>query len=360
MGSVKVTPKSLFAFDDSFSSYLAFVRENSFPPELGNSASDHLACQITFSRRRSRSTPDGEIEIFDAEKYFSGVMDGSAASGRTRVPTPSAAGAKKEVPRLPREGSKPGSTASETSCNSRSVLLPDRRRRDSKGKKFLRVFPCTCARKQAINVDREAQLAHGRPHDGHSVCESRLKRISPSFRRQEPFSLPPNPISKFKPEEKVLIGVAQNSILGANFNSKNDLTIAQSGSSFAALPSRAGGRDEDVLSEASSDLFEIEGLSTSTHHFFTIKGSESATATAAVGYEPSEASVEWSVVTASVANFSMSSESGEQGGTSLMKTRRSSGSGHLLGCVSEKAVDVTGASGGSGTKALVRASARER
>lgn len=368
MGSVKVTSKSLFAFepcapDDSFSSYLAFVRENSFSPELGNSAADHLACQISFSRRRS--IPDGEIEIFDAEKYFSGVMDGGAGSGRTCVlPTQTAAGAEKKVRGLPRSGSRPGSTGSEKSCNSRSALLPDRRRGGKQGqlavdgKKFLRVFPCSCAKKKAIKVDGEAQLVHGRPLDEHSVCESRPKRISPSLRRPEPCSLPPNPILKFKPEEKVLIGGAQKAILAANFTPKCDLAIAQSRRSFAALTSGEGGRDEDVRSEASSDLFEIESLSMSTHPLFT--RSESATAAAAGGYEPSEASVEWSVVTASVANFSMASESGEQEATSLRKTRRSSGSGLLLGCASEKAVDVTEATGGSGTKASLRASAARR
>lgn len=375
MASIKVTPKSLFAFepfscnprDSSSSSYLAFVRESSFLPELGDNATNQLSCQIGFNRRRS-TAPDGEIEIFDAEKYFSGVMDGSA-SEPSCVLTPTAT-AKKEARRRPRSVSRHGSSTSETSCNSRSTLLPDRSRgkqghigvdggrRDADGKKFLGVFPCFCARKYAINIDKEAQLAPGRPQDEHLVCESRLKRISPGLRRQDPFPLPPNLNSKFKPEEKVVIGGVQNVKFGANFTPKGDLAIAQKKSSFTALTAGEGGRDEDVLSEASSDLFEIESISMSSHPFFTIEGSESATAT--TGYEPSEASVEWSVVTASVANFSMSSDSREQGANTLRKTRRSSGSGLLLGCVSEKAVDVTTASGGSGTRTSARGSSARR
>ncbi|XP_074577233.1 protein PHYTOCHROME KINASE SUBSTRATE 2-like [Curcuma longa] len=375
MASVKVTPKTLFAFEpcscnprDSSSSYLAFVRENSFPPELGDNSTNQLSCQIGFNRRRS-TAPDGEIEIFDAEKYFSGVMDGDA-SEPSCVPTPTAT-AKKKVRRQPRSVSRPGSSTSGTSCNSRSTLLPDRNRgkqghlvvdggrRDAAGKKFLGVFPCSCARKHAINIDKEAQLAPVRPQDEHLVCESRLKRISPGLRRYDPFPLPPiNLNSKFKPEEKVVIGGVQNVNFGVNFTPKGDLAIAQKRSSFTALTAGEGGRDEDVLSEASSDLFEIESISMSSHPFFTIEGSESATAT--TGYEPSEASVEWSVVTASVANFSMSSDSVEQGASSLRKTRRSSGSGLLLGCVSEKAVDVTAASGGSGTRTSARGSVVRR
>ncbi|KAG6534421.1 protein PHYTOCHROME KINASE SUBSTRATE 2-like [Zingiber officinale] len=377
MASVKVTPKSLFAFepcvcdprDSSSSSYLAFVRENSYPPELGHNATNHLSCQIGFNRRRS-TAPDGEIEIFNAEKYFSGKMDGNSSEpscGPTPTPT-----AKKDVRRRPRSVSRPSSSTSGTSCNSRSTLLPDHHRgkqghlgvdggrREADGKKFLGLFPCSCARKHAINIDKEAQLAPVRPQDEHLVCESRLKRISPGLRRHDPFPfpLPLNLNPKFKPEEKVVIGGVQNVNFGANFTPKGDLAIAQKRSSFTALTAGEGGRDEDVLSESSSDLFEIESISMSSHPFFTIEASESATAT--TGYEPSEASVEWSVVTASVANFSMSSDSVEQGASSLRKTRRSSGSGLLLGCVSEKAVDVTTASGGSGTRTSARGSVVRR
>ena len=100
-------------------------------------------------------------------------------------------------------------------------------------------------------------------------------------------------------------------------------------------PHKSGGAamdDGDVESDTSSDLFEIESFMTQTttvtaandyHSFdeacrrfgyFRRNLDESATAAAAEGYEPSEASIEWSVTTAegfdhgggSVTNFSAS------------------------------------------------------
>ncbi|KAL5981141.1 hypothetical protein ACLOJK_029061 [Asimina triloba] len=72
------------------------------------------------------------------------------------------------------------------------------------------------------------------------------------------------------------------------------------------------GRD-DAASDASSDLFEIGSLSPgAAHPFFQLGPSEDASAWAGAGagacYEPSEASIEWSVVTASAANFSVPSD----------------------------------------------------
>ncbi|WOL09408.1 hypothetical protein Cni_G18161 [Canna indica] len=366
MASVKVAPKTPFVFenssskprDDSFSNYLALVRE-SFPPELGNSASDQLSCQISLNRRR---TLDGEIEIFDAEKYFSGVMDSAAQQAlpeHSVLATPKSKPKETQVVRVMRSRSRTGSTSSEASCNSRSTLLRDHHRKHAmianaqrnagaNSKRFLGVFPCSCARKNAINVDQEA-LADARsdilmrkrqPHGAGShdvenlVSELRLKRISANL-KQEAFAFSPNFVAagkEFKQEEK---------LVSANFLPKGDMISTQRKSFLSSGKLLGdGGREDDIRSEASSDLFEIESLSmTNSHPFIACEGSESMTTT---GYEPSEASVEWSVVTASVANFSIASESDEKITASLgRKARRSSGSGLLLGCVSEKAVNVT-------------------
>ncbi|THU52566.1 hypothetical protein C4D60_Mb10t05310 [Musa balbisiana] len=344
MASVKVAPKAPLAFenrpskprDDSFSTYLALVREN-FPPELGNSAPERLSCRISLGTRR---TLDGEIEIFDAEKYFSGVMDSDAPpqapENGPEKPT------KKEVRVRVRSRSRTGSISSEMTCNSRNTLLRDRRKhpvpggkREVESKRFLGVFPCSCARKDAIDIDKDA-LSHARSdglrkqlpqagerRDENLVSDSRLKRISPGLRQQV-----------FASREERKGGGGPRVVFAPDFfdtasTHRRSLKIASGGE---------GGRDDDVQSEASSDLFEIESLSmTSSHPFITHEGTESVTTTA---YEPSEASVEWSVVTRSVANFSIASERVAPA-ASLRKTRRSSGSGLLLGCVSEKAVDVT-------------------
>lgn len=96
-----------------------------------------------------------------------------------------------------------------------------------------------------------------------------------------------------------------------------------------------GNYNNDTESDASSDLFEIESFA----------GNPTTC------YEPSEASIEWSVVTASAADFSAMSDCEELRPTSTKKTdakaetnkeiqRRRSGI--LLGCKSQKAVQVAG------------------
>ncbi|KAL9239527.1 hypothetical protein vseg_013840 [Gypsophila vaccaria] len=90
--------------------------------------------------------------------------------------------------------------------------------------------------------------------------------------------------------------------------------------------------DNDARSDTSSDLFEIENLSSGFHH-------QSSCAT-------SEASIEWSVVTASAAELSVASTRFENNNKKKKKVQKSSllssslSGGLLLGCKSHKAIDV--------------------
>ncbi|XP_020575542.1 protein PHYTOCHROME KINASE SUBSTRATE 3-like [Phalaenopsis equestris] len=79
-------------------------------------------------------------------------------------------------------------------------------------------------------------------------------------------------------------------------------------------------KEEDDRSESSSDLFEIESVTMSR-----------------AGYEPSGASIAWSVVTASAANVSVASD----GSWEIGKGRRKSAGLLLAGCSSHKAVEVS-------------------
>ncbi|KAF7819205.1 protein PHYTOCHROME KINASE SUBSTRATE 4 [Senna tora] len=140
--------------------------------------------------------------------------------------------------------------------------------------------------------------------------------------------------------------------------------------------------DDDVASDASSDLFEIESFSTQTASSYPImyrrrdsldeantfdsrrlgtnnhnnaflfgrRSTDSTTPTITECYEPSEASIDWSVTTAegfaSVANLSVSAaeETSVVGGgehaPEKLKRKGSSGNGLLMRCRCEKAVSV--------------------
>ncbi|OVA09019.1 hypothetical protein BVC80_9097g85 [Macleaya cordata] len=111
--------------------------------------------------------------------------------------------------------------------------------------------------------------------------------------------------------------------------------------------------DDDIGSDSSSDLFEIKSLSGNSHPFFKSQESDAQSTCMSPSscYEPSEASIEWSVVTASAANFSVASDYGEQKPTSDITSPKATKTATskevqrrrpttLMGCRSNKAVKV--------------------
>lgn len=278
------------------------------------------------------------------------------------------------------------SSCSEASGNSRSLLMRDSRRDRSRNnvprphpgsKKFLGIFPCSCSDGSSVEVDRSSKES-----DGGGFPASR--RVGPKqlarpelwcneetlWRRadragggrgfatkREDCSFPPvlNPVvvgnstvgTKVLQEEQKLGRVE---VLGAApflgkasiaSSLRRSLAIVSPFASGTAVGGGATRVDDDACSEASSDLFEIESFSTSTFPL----GGAGGTSASTTCYEPSEASIEWSVVTASAANFSVASDSE----VSPPKGRRADGRQHdqqrtggglLLGCGSARAVNV--------------------
>ncbi|XP_010917033.1 protein PHYTOCHROME KINASE SUBSTRATE 4 [Elaeis guineensis] len=355
-----ITSSSSNPRDDSFSSHYTLIREN-FPPELGSSAPSGLSFQISLGARRPS---DGEIDIFDAKNYFSGRMDGDTELQPENIPkTPT----NKEEKSSVKTKSRTRSIASEMSGNSQITLLREHRKyplpggqRPANTKSFLHVFRCSCSRKNAVEVDQDAgssttpssrrRTARGREGgdrrpasrrwEEHLGRDLRTERFGFGL-REEAIGFPPNlnfgmgkvTVVRDLKEEGRVGGVPKRFV--PPFFEKNDHIGSSLRRSLTMTPvlnpagSGGGGRDDDLGSESSSELFEIESISLNSHPFFP-----------ATGYEPSEASIEWSVVTASAANCSVASECNDDGLRGGGKTPRQHRSGLLLGCVSEKAVNV--------------------
>ncbi|KAA8532984.1 hypothetical protein F0562_032899 [Nyssa sinensis] len=114
------------------------------------------------------------------------------------------------------------------------------------------------------------------------------------------------------------------------------------------IPERSDRMFNDTGSDASSDLFEIDSFKSNANPFLASDGMSC--------YAPSEASIEWSVVTASAADFSATSDSEELRAAATttnpnkkVPTAKTMPAGEiqkwrpsLLGCKSYKAVRVAG------------------
>lgn len=133
---------------------------------------------------------------------------------------------------------------------------------------------------------------------------------------------------------------------------------------------------DDYESDASSELFEIESFSTKTNSFLGRQTSDGASSclTPTTCYAPSEASIEWSVVTASAAEFSIMSDSEDLRTANTKNQNRVTRLAKnvpekelpkrlpniLLGCKSQKAVRVAGDTYNASNKAIPTSQGRHR
>ncbi|KAI3429930.1 uncharacterized protein J3R85_008418 [Psidium guajava] len=351
----------------SFSVYLNSAQE-SFVQKLGESAryssppiplSEETHVPKGLAKVTARG---GQIGVFGAEKYFNMDIEDSAPT-LVNVDTRKS-GYKKEChldpysSRLKTMSGTP-SLSSEISWNSQTSLLKTFQRTPSQGKQnsscgrsFFAGLSCkkSCSDRKSIYVSRN-KLA----------VERQMREIRTKVEEEPRISLEVFGSSAKKKGDAVAMNLERKlSIL-----TWDAIPKAQS---FPTSSQRSEAND-DMQSEASSDLFEIENLSatSSVPPLFSRQVSDgfSGCMTPTTLYEPSDASIEWSVVTASAADYSVISDydakevslaSGFQD-ASLVKTAnaklsqekpspekqdpkpRSSGGG-LLGCKSHKAVKV--------------------
>ncbi|KAI6676829.1 hypothetical protein NL676_037625 [Syzygium grande] len=405
--------------DASFSSYLNNTEE-SFIHKLAQTSGQSLNFKNFHQEEHLYKEEDGEIGVFGAEKYFNGGIDEEEESpripkmGSGQSQSHSQHG-KKEDPQphvttqlvKPKFQSATPSVRSESSWNSQSGLLqsilrnPSQRRtsKTNNGKSFLASLgcKCSCSGKSSVDVDdRVGEISfstnatssalQAKPRknmpilDPWMIEEMQKKEnlFTPSSLKQEPGNLPV--IKTHFQEEEEMKPKKSLEVFGSPVfdKRKNLLTLEKrltmltcDGTSaiprkeeFSEVSASSNGvgvgayNSMDCESDASSDLFEIESLTGKVNSYLTRQVSDATSdcITPTTRYAPSEASIEWSVVTASVADISVMSDYSEAPTTSPVRTaltankagrgrsdvpgwRRSS---TLLGCKSQKAVQIAG------------------
>lgn len=312
-------------YDTSFSSNLSLVSHTSIANKI----------------------EDGEIDIFSADKYFSGRMDEDDATKANLIARRRHQDKKADLDHTeghikPNLQAQTPSVYSESSCNSGSALL----RRQGKANKappkknFFANLGCKCACSDKNSVDVEDYS-----NDYNQNVKADNIKTSPHTHKVQS-------LQEQEEERKSL------EVFGCSFreNGNKSFSLERRMNMLAwdAIPKGEeieiqgpmmnGESIKDTESEASSDLFEIECLSCSANPVVSPTNC----------YAPSEASVEWSVVTASAAEFSVLSDSEEQVSTitdlASRKMKKPTGNvselpktrygGILSGCKSQKSVRV--------------------
>ncbi|CAO2826774.1 unnamed protein product [Amaranthus hypochondriacus] len=389
--------------DASFSSYLD-TAERDFVRTLAESInSPSPARQVSTprtslqGRNTSRAQRSGELDVFGAESYFNENLDGKKGGNSPVTPRKGGGGGSggnhnkhhkhrrekrddnfslgKKSPSIRSNistitnsnslKSPTPSLKSEISWNSQiGLFLP---KKGSVGHKIFSGFQCrgSCFDKKSVyttktthqmsqlstkyqainskNAYRKSRISH-QDHFAFPIIDTASLNLDQPRKSVEVFGV--HQLEKQEIErniEKKLSILAWDAIP----NSNHTISLTNKSSPYNSTVRTED--FEDVCSDASSDLFEIENLS----------GFHGSQTPSTPYYEPSEGSIEWSVVTASAAdNFSAFSDYDDEK-ISIRSTRertisknisndrrkmqRSSNSGGIfLGCTSHKAVDVVG------------------
>ncbi|XP_047322439.1 protein PHYTOCHROME KINASE SUBSTRATE 1-like [Impatiens glandulifera] len=343
----------------SFSSYL-------------NSTEETFIKNLSDSVRKpypdGKKTEDGEIDVFEAEKYFNGAIDdheqqSSKLSTIINGPNKHEPDQYSQNKQRTRVQFGTPSVNSESSWNSSSVLLqpalknqtpplPPQMNKNNNLKTLisnLRCNYCLCNDKNSVQVYETSKSINEKTtaRDQSTQSSSYLSQSNTKSRtnpwlinrdqdqQQQQQTMQRKSLEVFGLSVERRIPVKPSVIVTHNQPSTSIQEPCMIGQSH-------DGTYDETGSDASSDLFEIESFTTNTIN--TPKG-----------YAPSEASVEWSVVTASMADFSALSDSEDARTMSFSSNTREmvskqrnipaketerQRSGILLGCKNYKAVRV--------------------
>lgn len=404
--SLNSQTKNNHLLEASFSSYL-----NSNEGNFGRKLADSSKNLNPFSSNREddllhhmgkKKEEDEEIGVFSAEKYFNGGIEDSprvsSMPARKPNPHPHQKNKQETAPEETRKSKVPSrgtpSVRSESSWNSRSALLKSAVKNSSRGSKkkaqgksFLAnlACKCSCSDKDSVDINSNAsgEISFSK-NDSFGVVPEKTMTPQKAFKTVN-FGLE-NQLVKVQLEQDDEAEKARKSLEVFGSPILENRSKSMSFDKRLAVPPSSSSRDHhiavsapkmeeetdfsggnyinDAASDASSDLFEIESLTgRKSNPYLTRQASDAANSgcvTPTTCYAPSEASIEWSVVTASAAEYSVLSDCDEQRSVATVRSpirssfastngkskantdmqRRRSGS--ILGCKSHKAVRVAG------------------
>ncbi|CAN6299477.1 unnamed protein product [Urochloa humidicola] len=303
---------------------------------------------------RRRTYADGELDVFAAERYFKGIMDGGdrMEAGAVAVPAAAAAApvdkmaaarpaADQAVVMARPPSSTRASTASftttassaassQSAANSQTALFRGgghRRRGGSGGRSCcvqVGVLVRTCSGKRSVHVDDGRAAAKEAAHGGGEATATGVDWYRELRMQKAAHGLPAGDVGNGLPPSLNLGTAKVAAIVGremtlttreekaaASSSMRRSFTLVAPVRAANNVPSasgRAAADDEKHVdeeeyksggSESSSDLFEIKSLMIEE--------------CSAYDYEPSEASIQWSVVTASATDAPPEQRGGGRG-----------------------------------------------
>ncbi|XVF85934.1 hypothetical protein PTKIN_Ptkin17bG0157600 [Pterospermum kingtungense] len=388
---------------------------------LTSTYSANFSQTLPYEKHYRKKEGDGEIGVFGAEKYFNGGIDHVHSPRITKTDSKKFESVKHEGVNLEpvikkpvikhHQGTAP-SVGSESSWNSQSALLHSGMRNPPRpkpskvhGKSFIASLAgckCYCSDRDSVDTEEVVQvgeISFKRPGNGGKLnktvasttkaCLDQVNKPSAEpWIKEDLFSFPimssnlgirpvKVPISQGEVDEfgRKSLEVFGSPVLGRRQRSlsldKRLKMLSWDASQKVEETDHCKDNNyNDAESDASSDLFEIESVTggKGPNPFLGRQAYDAASGcvTPTTCYAPSEASIEWSVVTASAADFSVMSDYEDRSRPSIslpspikrfaaatttttnakpkhnnneFHGRRSSG---LLGCNSQKAVKVAG------------------
>ncbi|KAK4790367.1 hypothetical protein SAY86_017671 [Trapa natans] len=382
----------------SFSSYLN-PREEGFIHKLvlpgKRSLSFNAEPEVDRPYYLECKVQDSEIEVFDAEKYFNGEIDCEDKKDERESELESNTTIELVRPRVNKMGTPSVGSELSSSMNSQSALLRNivgnlsqkRIRKVYGGRSLLALMSCSrcsCSGKGSVDVIDDGnttttKFSSSVNAESSADCVSSIHNISLTSDRMvteeiqthmsrtragDFVQMTCSELSSLKldreEERRKSLEVFGSPLFGKEVNSK--LTF-NSERRQTMLDTSTKEDTSEVLNEtgsdASSDLFEIESLTGKVSSYLTRQTSDATSGclTPSRGrYAQSEASIDWSVVTTSAAEFSALSDyeevtsgkltaakcSGQAKNGSREAPERRLRAGILLGCSSQKAVQVAG------------------